>query len=310
MNQTADKSGLDISIYTNYIVNNCIREHIELKNEVKTKGVIFDKNRYAILTSYRFLVFANREAYLNKKKPRKEFKLIEHDFIVDSDSIQILKEGNVLKEYIFPTIEIAVHWWESILQLKRSPRVEEEGTSFIGFNQEASRIGNSIQPQDGRGTSNIFTRSIIEDLNGVGIADGCFDNGGGGFGSLVKEENEKSKKRKLSKQPVKKALFSCIPEDKKSETSAKFPTEGNENKKQIPKDNTNNNDDKEEEEGELNKSRIEKGKNDDDNDLHNKEPYTDIIGKDRNSNNNNKPNKNTINFNINNEKQSNKSNII
>lgn len=313
MNQTTEKSVLDISVYTNYIVNNCIREHIELKNEVKTKGVIFDKNRYAILTSHRFLVFANREAYLNKKKPRKEFNLTEHDFVVDSDTIQILKEGNVLKEYIFPTIEIAVHWWESILQLKRAPRVEEEGTSFNGFNQDISRIGKSNQQQDSRGNiSTVFTKSVMYDIDGP--SDNNNNNKGGGFGELVKEETER---RKQLRQPIKKTVVSKVPEDKKSETSAKFPTEGNENNKQVPKDNTKNNDDddddNEEEEGELNKSRIGKGKNNDDdnnnneNDLNNKEPYKDIIGKDHNSNNDNNNKPNNININFNNDKQSNKS---
>ena len=313
MNQTTEKSGLDVSVYTNYIVNNCIREHIELKNEVKTKGVIFDKNRYAILTSHRFLVFAHREAYLNKKKPRKEFNLTDHDFVVDSDTIQILKEGNVLKEYIFPTIEIAVHWWESILQLKRAPKVEEEGTNFNGFNQDISRIGKSNQQQDGRGsTSTMFTTSVMYEIDGFGPSDN--NNKGGGFGELLKEETERTKKRKQLRQPVKKKAVSKVPEDKKSETSAKFPTEGNENNKQVPKDNTNNNNedenDNEEEEGELNKSRIGKGKNNDDddnndNDLNNKEPCKDIIGKDRNNNDNSNNKPNNININFNNDKQSN-----
>ena len=92
---TLDKSRLNVSTYTNYIVSNHIRENIELKNEVKTRGFLFDKNRYAVLTTHRFLLFENREKYLNKKKPHKNYTLTDYEFSVHGPVLKVLKNENL-----------------------------------------------------------------------------------------------------------------------------------------------------------------------------------------------------------------------
>ena len=47
---------------------NHVKETIELKNVVKIKSFsIFSKNRFAVLTSHRILLFNDKESFLNKK---------------------------------------------------------------------------------------------------------------------------------------------------------------------------------------------------------------------------------------------------
>ena len=52
-----------------FIVNN-IKEQIELKNVVQTAGALVMRNRYAILTTKRLLLFEKQENFLTKKHPR------------------------------------------------------------------------------------------------------------------------------------------------------------------------------------------------------------------------------------------------
>lgn len=51
------------------IINN-IKEQIQLKNDVKTKGRLMFKQRYAVLTLERFLLYENKERFLLKREPR------------------------------------------------------------------------------------------------------------------------------------------------------------------------------------------------------------------------------------------------
>ena len=185
MNQsTFDRSRLNISTYTNYIVNNHVRENIELKNEVKIKGLLFNKNRYAILTTHRFLIFENRERYLNKKKPDKNFPIYDYEFTVDSNVLKIQKDSKIVKEYIFPSIEIAIHWWESINELKRAPKIENDDT-FLNSTDLRNSVGNNTAflPK----SNNIFTRSVIDDLNSSAF----FGQDGDKDKSVTEKENDK-----------------------------------------------------------------------------------------------------------------------
>lgn len=54
----------------NYYVANNIKEQIELKNIVQTKGFLYLRERFAILTTTRMLVFENKDKFLHKKNPR------------------------------------------------------------------------------------------------------------------------------------------------------------------------------------------------------------------------------------------------
>jgi hypothetical protein len=54
----------------NYYLANNIKEQIELKNIVQTKGRFYFKQRFAILTTSRMLVFENKDKFLHKKNPR------------------------------------------------------------------------------------------------------------------------------------------------------------------------------------------------------------------------------------------------
>ncbi len=51
------------------IVNN-IKEQIYLKNDVKTRGRLFYKQRYAVLTEKKLLMWENKERFLMKREPR------------------------------------------------------------------------------------------------------------------------------------------------------------------------------------------------------------------------------------------------
>ena len=169
---TLDKSRLNVSTYTNYIVSNHIRENIELKNEVKTRGFLFDKNRYAVLTTHRFLLFENREKYLNKKKPHKNYTLTDYEFSVDGPVLKVHKSEALVKEFIFSSIEIAIHWWESINELKRAPKIDDE--TFINSVDLKSGLTNNTMALPK--SNNIFTKSVIEDLNSSAFFGGNNDN--------------------------------------------------------------------------------------------------------------------------------------
>lgn len=104
-----DSTLLNISTYTNYIVHNSLREVIELKTEVKVLGKLLNKSRYAILTTQRLLLFENREKYLNKKKPTKQYTIIDHDFQVNSNRLQILSNSKIVFiELSYPSSELAI----------------------------------------------------------------------------------------------------------------------------------------------------------------------------------------------------------
>lgn len=104
-----DTSLLNISTYTNYIVHNSLKEVIELKTEVKRIGKLLNKSRYAILTTQRFLLFDNREKYLNKKKPNKQYAISDHDFQVNSNILQIHSNAKeILIELEYPSSILAI----------------------------------------------------------------------------------------------------------------------------------------------------------------------------------------------------------
>lgn len=54
---------------------NSLKEHVELKNVIKTQGVLFRKDRFAVLTFDRFLIFDSQAHYIEQKKPRVKFKI-------------------------------------------------------------------------------------------------------------------------------------------------------------------------------------------------------------------------------------------
>jgi len=47
-----------------------IKEQIQLKNAVQTKGIFGLKKRFAVLTNERLILFETKEDYLVKKNPR------------------------------------------------------------------------------------------------------------------------------------------------------------------------------------------------------------------------------------------------
>jgi hypothetical protein len=49
---------------------NSLKEHVELKNVVKTQGVLFRKDRFAVLTIDRLLLFDSQTHYIEQKNPR------------------------------------------------------------------------------------------------------------------------------------------------------------------------------------------------------------------------------------------------
>ena len=126
----ASRTCLDISTYTNYIIHKNIKETIELKNEVKSKGKIFNHNRYAVLTSLRLLIYENKEKYLNKKQPGKNFILLECEFTTNSNILKI-KNSKKEKEYIFSSIDICNLWWETINMIKNNNVLIENNSEKI-----------------------------------------------------------------------------------------------------------------------------------------------------------------------------------
>ena len=205
---TLDKSRLNVSTYTNYIVSNHIRENIELKNEVKTRGFLFDKNRYAVLTTHRFLLFENREKYLNKKKPHKNYTLTDYEFSVDGPVLKVLKNEALVKEFIFSSIEIAIHWWESINELKRAPKLEGDETFINSVDLKSGLTNNTMALPK---SNNIFTKSVIEDLNSSAF-----------FGG---ENKEKEKKELISKNDLKNSMSSFCLSFKPKKNKVGFKTD-------------------------------------------------------------------------------------
>jgi hypothetical protein len=45
-------------------------EEVQLKNTVKTEGLFFKKQRFAVLTRHKFLIYKNQDKFLDKKKPK------------------------------------------------------------------------------------------------------------------------------------------------------------------------------------------------------------------------------------------------
>jgi hypothetical protein len=52
-----------------FILNN-IKEQIELKNIVQTKGILGYKKRFAILTPKRLFLFKDKSSFLKKNPPK------------------------------------------------------------------------------------------------------------------------------------------------------------------------------------------------------------------------------------------------
>jgi hypothetical protein len=49
---------------------NLKQEEIQLKNIVKTEGFLYRKERFAVLTCYKFLIYKNQYKFIDNKSPK------------------------------------------------------------------------------------------------------------------------------------------------------------------------------------------------------------------------------------------------
>jgi len=65
-----------------FFLDNNKKEHIELKNIIKTQGMFYKKERFAVLTSTRLLIFENQTHFVQKRSPRVKFIYFNLYFII------------------------------------------------------------------------------------------------------------------------------------------------------------------------------------------------------------------------------------
>ncbi len=90
---------LEIKTNSDYISYGNTIEIIQLKNEIKSNGFFVTHFRYAVLTNFRILIYADKETFLKKKKPKNDFNIFEYDFEVEGKAFKIIKNNITVKIY-------------------------------------------------------------------------------------------------------------------------------------------------------------------------------------------------------------------
>ena len=137
---------LEIKTNSDYISYGNTIEIIQLKNEIKSNGFFVTHFRYAVLTNFRILIYADKETFLKKKKPKNDFNIFEYDFEVEGKAFKIIKNNITVKIYYFSSISIAILWWESIKQIRVGGRIEldENGNQIISYNNINNNLTKKI----------------------------------------------------------------------------------------------------------------------------------------------------------------------
>ena len=148
---------LEIKTYSDYISYGNTKELIQLKNEIKSNGFFVTHIRYAILTNFRILIYADKETFLKKKKPKNDFNIFEYDFEVEGKAFKIIKNNITVKIYYFSSISIAILWWECIKQIRVGGKIEfdEYGNQIISYNNINNNLTKKITIIENENIENI-----------------------------------------------------------------------------------------------------------------------------------------------------------
>ena len=140
------KTCIEIKTSSEYISYGNTKELIQLKNEIRSNGFFVTHTRYAILTNFRILIYADKETFLKKKKPKNDFNIFEYDFEVDGKAFKIIKNNITVKIYYFSSISIAILWWESIKQIRIGEKIEfdNDGNQIISYDKINNNLTKKI----------------------------------------------------------------------------------------------------------------------------------------------------------------------
>ena len=175
------ESNLNVSTHSNHISFSNHKEIIQLKNEIKSKGVLINHLRFAVLTDFRILIYADKNTFLKKKKPKNNFNLFEHDFEVEGKIFKIIRNKITLKNYFFSSVEIAIFWWESINKIKFGEKINISGSQVIVYDSMMDTTNNmnisTIQKENIKNITEIDEENIINNITEKTIKNKTNSNG-------------------------------------------------------------------------------------------------------------------------------------